>query len=106
MRALDLAAYHMWWKREGARGIRAILMDEWDPIGVSEIPEARDEYDTYVGGVGVRLREGVSTLRLAWYLARARTSHIGLPADPLGDYRTARRLRRWYADAMVSTDCR
>jgi len=31
--------------------IRAILLKEWDPIGVSHIPEAQDEYDRYVGGV-------------------------------------------------------
>ena len=79
-------------------------MDEWDPIGVSGMNEARDEYDTYMGGVAVRLREGVSTLRLARYLAWARTSHIGLPCHPLRDYRTARRLRRWYVDGMLKED--
>ena len=31
--------------------IRAVLMAEWDPIGVSDIPEAADEYDSYIGGV-------------------------------------------------------
>ncbi len=31
--------------------IREILMNEWDPIGVSHIPEAQDEYDSYVGDV-------------------------------------------------------
>ena len=31
--------------------IRKILMDEWDPIGVSGVPEAADEYDRYIGQV-------------------------------------------------------
>lgn len=31
--------------------IRRILMSEWDPIGVSDTPEATDEYDSYIGGV-------------------------------------------------------
>ena len=31
--------------------IRGVLMAEWDPIGVSDIPEAADEYDSYIGGV-------------------------------------------------------
>ena len=28
-------------------------MREWDPIGVAGIPQAADEYDTYVGKVYV-----------------------------------------------------
>ena len=35
--------------------IRKILFQDWDPIGVSHIPEAQDEYDSYVGGVYSRL---------------------------------------------------
>jgi hypothetical protein len=31
--------------REVSRKIRGALMEEWDPIGVSDIPEASDEYD-------------------------------------------------------------
>lgn len=26
-------------------------MTEWDPIGVSDVPEAADEYNSYIGGV-------------------------------------------------------
>src|SRR5688572_19310028 len=29
--------------------IRDILLKEWDPIGVGDVPEAQDEYDSYVG---------------------------------------------------------
>jgi hypothetical protein len=31
--------------------IRRILLHDWDPIGISDVPEAQDEYDSYVGGV-------------------------------------------------------
>jgi len=31
--------------------VRAILLHEWDPIGVGDVPEANDEYDAYVGPV-------------------------------------------------------
>lgn len=31
--------------------IRALLLGEWDPIGINDVPEARDEYDAYVRGV-------------------------------------------------------
>ena len=28
--------------------VKNILMQDWDPIGVQAIPEAQDEYDSYV----------------------------------------------------------
>ncbi|HEY1756822.1 MAG TPA: hypothetical protein VGG72_15730 [Bryobacteraceae bacterium] len=28
--------------------IKTALLKEWDPIGVGEVPEAQDEYDSYV----------------------------------------------------------
>jgi hypothetical protein len=31
--------------------IRDVLLREWDPIGINEIPMARDEYDSYVGEI-------------------------------------------------------
>ncbi len=29
--------------------IRAVLMREWDPIGVADFPQAADEYESYIG---------------------------------------------------------
>jgi hypothetical protein len=29
--------------------IRLVLLQDWDPIGVADIPEAHDEYNSYVG---------------------------------------------------------
>jgi len=34
--------------RQYHKAIRDILLKKWDPIGVVEIPEAQDEYDSYV----------------------------------------------------------
>ncbi len=31
--------------------IREVLLHEWDPIGVSHVPAAHDEYDSYVGEI-------------------------------------------------------
>jgi hypothetical protein len=31
--------------------IRHVLMDVWDPIGVKDIPQASDEYDSYLGEI-------------------------------------------------------
>ncbi len=48
--------------------IRRILMDEWDPIGVSDTPEAADEYDLYIGGVYELLERGASEANIYAYL--------------------------------------
>ena len=37
--------------REIENKIRRVLMSEWDPIGVSDCPDANDEYDSYIGGI-------------------------------------------------------
>ncbi len=31
--------------------VRKVLLDEWDPIGIRNIPECVDEYDSYVDQV-------------------------------------------------------
>jgi hypothetical protein len=31
--------------------IHDILLRDWDPIGINDVPEARDEYDSYIGGL-------------------------------------------------------
>jgi hypothetical protein len=48
--------------------IRAIFMAEWDPIGVNDLPEAADEYDSYIGGVYELLERGASEESVRAYL--------------------------------------
>jgi hypothetical protein len=47
-----------WWKRRGETELRALLMTEWDPIGIAQFPEAADEYDNYLGPIASRLSRG------------------------------------------------
>jgi len=49
---MSTAEWRVWWRREGEAGLRELLMESWDPIGVAHIPEAADEYDSYVPKVG------------------------------------------------------
>ena len=35
-------------------------MEQWDPIGVNDTPEAADEYDIYIGGIYRLLEQGAS----------------------------------------------
>ena len=63
--------------------IRAILLTQWDPIGVSQYPEAQDEYDNYVPGV-YRLLAGPAVDRgsLFFHLWQIATERMGLSETP------------------------
>ena len=59
--------------------IRHILFTVWDPIGVSEFPEAIDEYDAYGEVILERMaNESVSDDAIAQYLYEEATGHMGL----------------------------
>lgn len=60
--------------------IREILLREWDPIGVSEIREAQDEYDAYVADVYRLLSRRASMNEVFDYLWWLETEHMGYPA--------------------------
>jgi hypothetical protein len=49
---------------------RAILMADWDPIGVNDVPEAADECDSYIGGVYELPEQGASAEGIRAYLRR------------------------------------
>jgi hypothetical protein len=98
---MELADWCMWLKRRGAGRLRHLLMAEWDPIGVRGSPEARDEYDSYLGLVADRLRTGSPAEGIADLLAEIRTETMGMPPAPEADLRTARTLLGWYAEEMA-----
>src|SRR5437879_6388369 len=100
---MELSDWHMWWKRRGGAGIRRLLIEEWDPIGVRGIPEAADEYDSYVGVVGQKLREGATRDELKEYLADVRENRMGVGPSPAGgtrDAAVANRLLEWFGEEM------
>jgi hypothetical protein len=96
---VSIEADHRWWKYEGASQLREILLADWDPIGVNGIPEARDEYDGYLGAVANRLRDGANAREVAEYLADVQSDRMGLPATPEQLDRVAERIVRWYQEA-------
>jgi hypothetical protein len=65
------------WKRSTAH-IREILLKDWDPIGVAEIPEAQSEYDSYVGRLYSLLAAGPNPDAIAAHLERIETDAMGL----------------------------
>jgi hypothetical protein len=105
--AVDLADWQTWWKRRGARELRRILMEEWDPIQARGVPEAADEYDGYLGPLAARLREGASADEIASYLTKVEEVRMGLGRSPAARERNtalAARLRAWYAEEMAVSE--
>jgi hypothetical protein len=58
--------------------IRQILLRDWDPIGVADIPQAQDEYDSYIGqlyGMLIRHEPRHKVVDFLWWVE---TEHMGL----------------------------
>jgi hypothetical protein len=60
--------------------IRQVLL-EWDPIGVSKLPEAQDEYDPYVPTIYRMLVQQKPQHEVFDYLWWLETQHMGLTGD-------------------------
>jgi len=60
------------------RAIRTILLREWDPIGVRDVPEAQDEYDSYAMPLYSFLRQRPSEDAVVGHLYRLETENMGL----------------------------
>jgi len=60
--------------------IRRVLLEVWDPIGIQNVPNARDEYDSYLSGVFSLLASGASDDELATHLHHIVTETMGLSA--------------------------
>jgi hypothetical protein len=60
------------------RQLEAMLLHNWDPIGVGHIPECRDEYRRYVRGV-YDVAVGTRSARaVAEHLVKIEREHMGL----------------------------
>ena len=69
---------------EISRRVGEVMHDLWDPIGVSQEPYARDEYDAYVPVVTGMLMRGAGETEIASYLTRTSTETMGLSGTPVG----------------------
>lgn len=97
---MELSDWHLWYKRRGGRQLRTLLMDNWDPIGVRGVPEAIDEYDSYVSRIATSLRGGADVRQVSAMLGALRTDAMDLGAEPETDAAAARSIVDWYAEAM------
>jgi len=64
--------------RKIQESIRLVLLRDWDPIGIQDVPEAQDEYDSYVGGVYRLLASGATAQEIAEHLFRIEMFQMGL----------------------------
>jgi len=62
--------------------IHRALLHDGDPIGVSHIPAAQDEYDSCIGGVYRLLVSGATPHELAAHLATVQTQAMRINASP------------------------
>ena len=69
--------------KEIQRAIGEVLLRNWDSLGVKDVPEAKDEYDSYVGGVYRLIASGASAKQIPEHLVRLETDRLGYPdTDP------------------------
>jgi hypothetical protein len=64
--------------------VRRLLRECWDPIGVQDIPEAADEYESYVGGVHRLLAARPTAAEVAKHLWDIEVYRMGLLSKPGG----------------------
>ena len=69
--------------KEIQRAIGEVLLRNWDPLGVKDVPQAQDEYEGYVGGVYRLIASGATAKQIAEHLVRIETERLGYPdTDP------------------------
>lgn len=74
------------------KAIAEVLLRDWDPIGIADVPEAQDEYDSYVGPVYGLLISRSALTKIVEYLWWAETEHMGLTGSRTRTEHIARRL--------------
>jgi len=74
-----------------------ILHYVWDPIGVQDIPEARDEYHGYLPQVFKLVKADADQIKIAEYLDRTQKNDIGLSSNPSKNLKVAAILLDWRA---------
>ncbi len=58
--------------------IRLILLREWDPISVADVPQAQDDYDSYISQIHGLLVRREPRYKMVDFLWWAETEHMGL----------------------------
>jgi len=63
--------------QEIQRQIGEVLLRHWDPMGIADVPEAQDEYESHVGGVYRLLASEASARQITEHLVDIETRQLG-----------------------------
>jgi hypothetical protein len=74
--------------------VRQVLLADWDPIGIRDVPQAHDEYDEYVPPIARMLAERTTAVELSDRLLKIERDALGLKGDPDRARLVAARLLR------------
>lgn len=61
--------------------VRVILLKDWDPIGVADVAQAADEYDSYAPPIARMIAAGRSISELTEHLVGIEVDMMGLGGD-------------------------
>jgi hypothetical protein len=86
------------------QAVDEVLHYVWDPIGVSDIPQARDEYHAYLPQVFSLVRDGREVNVIAQYLTAMARQQMGFDESAEHDRMVAELLLEWkdWLDARSS----
>jgi len=81
--------------KELYRAADEVLHYIWDPIGISDIPQARDEYHGYLPHVLGLLQSGGTQEQIASYLSNIISTRMELSENSAHDLEVAELLVNW-----------
>jgi hypothetical protein len=84
--------------------IRRAMLEDWDPIGIAHLPEAQDEYDSYISTIHKMLTSRRPRHEIFDYLWWLETDHMGLIGDRQATEQFAERLAQIVADGSSSSE--
>ena len=68
-------------QKESYNIIDEILWREWDPIGVNDIEDVRDEYKSYTPHIFSLTIQGADKMKIAEHLYKLETVNMGLTGN-------------------------
>ena len=62
--------------------LSVVLYEDWDPIGINDVPECKDEYDWYLDPIRSLLEQSASREIIATHLAELERTVWGFTPRP------------------------
>jgi hypothetical protein len=85
------------------RRVDEVLHYIWDPIGVSGVPGARDEYYSYLPHVFSLLKRGADDEEIATYLGKITAERMEIGTNRSRDFEVAEILTTWRDNLLDPT---